>query len=222
MRPGFELIIKNAEDEVSYVEDDLRDLASTTETRKLWRYWSGILEHYVKAVSALRRATDKGSSKAWSDELLAQQRKNPFLLYARQARDSLGHVFEEKRDKQPRSVSIEGFLSISSDSNVELKENYVVAQDGTFQRLPEGHLRVKDGRYAGGSIPRTAVQENAHYLVLTPVTTRSGNWAVPNQDTPPEKQALEIGEYVLHWLKAKLAEALTLAEDERRAKPSQN
>lgn len=97
MRQGYQEILDNAEQEVEYVSDFLSDLLNTVETRKLWRAWSGILEHYVKAVSALRRATDQGKSKAWSDRLMHQQKEDPILQYAYQSRDHAAHVFEGKR-----------------------------------------------------------------------------------------------------------------------------
>lgn len=75
------------------MSDFVAERAETSETRKLWRAWSGILEHYVKAVSALRRATDQGKPKALSDGLIHQQKDDSILQYAYQSRNHSTHVF---------------------------------------------------------------------------------------------------------------------------------
>jgi hypothetical protein len=152
MRAGYEEIIQNASQEVEYVNDFLNELSSVDETRKLWRAWSGLLEHYSKAVSALRRATDQGRSKGWSDRLRSEQRVDPFLQYAFQARDHATHVFETKRETSPRAVSIDSLISISGNSLVTMSNNIVIEADGSIRGLPEGTIVTSDGRYSGGSI----------------------------------------------------------------------
>lgn len=216
MRQGHREILANAEQEAYYVSDFVEELAKVSETRKLWRAWSGVLEHYVKAVSALRRATDQGKSKAWSDELLHLQKADPILQYAYQSRDHAAHVFEGKREASPRSVNIGNFISLSGNSSVTLSNNTIIGADGRVSNLPDGVLHTKDGRYAGGTISRNAVQEREHFIVLKDVKTRSGIWPIPNQKTHPEKQAMEIAQHVDNWLKTKLAEAKKMAEDEKR------
>ncbi len=212
MRPGYETILENAAQEVNYVKDFADDLTSVEETRKLWRAWSGILDHYVKAVSALRRATDQGASKRWSDSLLATQKDDPILQYAFQSRDHASHVFEGKREASPRSVSIGGAISVSGDSSVTLLNNKVIGPDGVTRELPNGDLVTKGGRYAGGSISRAEISEHEHFVVLKDVKTRSGLWKIPNPDTQKSKQAIEIAHYVCEWLKIKLSEAEELAK----------
>jgi len=216
MRQGYQEILKNAEQEAEYVSDFVEELSATFETRKLWRAWSGVLDHYVKTVSALRRATDQGKSKAWSDGLIRQQKNDPILQFAYQTRDHAAHVFEGKRETSPRSVKIGNFISISGNSNVTLSNNRMIGPDGRVSKLPDGVLNTNDGRYAGGTIPRNAVQEREHFLVLKDVKTRSGVWLVPNQKTHPEKQALEIAQHVNNWLKAKLTEAKKMTGNENQ------
>lgn len=218
MRTGYEEIINNAAQEVEYVNDFFIELTSVEETRKLWRAWSGLLEHYAKAVSALRRATDHGQSKAWSDRLLSEQRADPLLQYAFQARDHATHVFETKREAHPRAVSIGNFISISGNSSVTMSNNIEIESDGRIRRLPEGTIVTHDGRYSGGSIPREVVKEQEHYVVLTDVKTRSGIWRVPNTETHPSKQAIEVAMHVLDWLNSKLSEAKEMAASEKRKK----
>lgn len=217
MRAGYENIIRNASQEIEYVSDFLIELTSSEETRKLWRAWSGVLEHYAKAVSALRRATDHGKSKGWSDKLLYEQKADPILQYAFQARDHATHVFEARREASPRAVSIGNFISISGNSSVTMSNNTVVGPDGKIQKLPDGTIFTNDGKYAGGTIPQEVVIENEHYVVLTDVKTRSGVWRVPNQSTHPSKQAIEIAKHVLDWLNSKLSEAKEMAASEKRA-----
>ncbi len=216
MRIGYEDILHNAAQEVDYVADFLAELTSVEETRKLWRAWSGVLEHYVKAVSALRRATDQGKSKGWSDGLLAEQKNDPILQYAFQSRDHASHVFEGKREAKPRSVSLGSLLSVSGNANVTLSNNVIVGADGSFSKLPEGTLRINGGRYAGGSIPRDAINEHEHFVILKDVRTRSGVWPIPNPKTHQSTQAIEIAGHVHEWLKMKLSEAKELAESEKR------
>ncbi|WP_342070405.1 hypothetical protein [Yoonia algicola] len=215
MRHGYEEILHNAAQEVDYVADFLDDLKTVEETRKLWRAWSGVLDHYVKAVSALRRATDQGKSKGWSDSLLADQKSDPLLQYAFQSRDHASHVFEDKREAIPRAVSIGGMISLSGNSSVTLLNNRVVGSDGSVRKLPDGTLSTKDGRYDAGSIPIDAVNEHAHFVVLKGVKTRSGVWSVPNPETDPSNQAIEIAQHVSDWLKARLAEATEMAKAEK-------
>lgn len=215
MRQGYQEILDNAEQEAEYVSDFVVELSATSETRKLWRAWSGILEHYVKTVSALRRATNQGKSKAWSDGLIHQRKSDPILQYAYQSRDHAAHVFEGKREASPRSVNIGNFISIGGNSNVTLSNNTMIGPDGRVSQLPDGVLNTEDGRYSGGTIPRNAVQEREHFIVLKDVKTRGGDWPVPNQKTHPEKQAIEIAEHVNNWLKTKLTEAKELAEKEK-------
>ena len=141
MRQGYEEILHNAGQEVDYVADFLEDLKSVEETRKLWRAWSGVLDHYVKAVSALRRATDQGKSKGWSDRLRTGQKNDPLLQYAFQSRDHASHVFEGKRKAMPRAVSVGGLISLSGNSSVTLSNNTVVGSDGSVRKLPDGHSK---------------------------------------------------------------------------------
>jgi len=217
MRQGYQEILVNAEQEVEYVHDFVLELSATSETRKLWRAWSGVLEHYVKAVSALRRATDQGKSKGWSDGLLHQQKNDPILQFAYQSRDHASHVFEGTREASPRSVNIGNVISVGGNSSVTLSNNTVIGPDGSVSKLPDGVMKTEDGRYVGGTIPRNTVQEREHFIVLKDVQTRSGVWPVPNQKTHPEKQAIEIAQHVSNWLKTKLAEAKELAATEKRS-----
>lgn len=212
MRQGFEEILHNAAQEVEYVTDYLTELSSVEETRKLWRAWSGLLEHYVKAVSALRRATDQGKSKGWSDSLLANQRADPILQYAFQSRDHASHVFEGKREASPRAVSLEGFISLSGNSSGVFSNNKVIGPDGKVHKLPEGTMSISDGRYAGGTIPKESIIELEHYVILTEVKTRSGVWPIPNPQTKPSEQALEIAQYVANWLTVRLGEAQEMSQ----------
>ncbi|MDR7123754.1 hypothetical protein [Pseudotabrizicola sp. 4114] len=216
MRQGYEDILSNAELEVEYVADLVVELVTTKETRKLWRAWSGILEHYVKAVSALRRATDQGTSKGWSDSLLHQQRDDILLHYAFQSRDHANHVFEGKREASPRSVKLDDIFSISGNASVTIRGVSVVGRGGVARNLPSGVINTRDGFYAGGTIPKSSIREQKHYLVLTDVKTRSGVWSIPNPKTHPEKQAIEIAIYARDWLNAKLKEANELAAQEKR------
>jgi hypothetical protein len=218
MRSGFTEILQNAEFEVEYVFDFVRELSTTEETRKLWRAWAGVLEHYVKAVSAMRRATDQGSSKAWSDDIIYQQKNDPILQYAFQARDHATHVFEAKRDASPRTVSIGNGISISLPGEwvAKLGNNLHVKSDGSTHLLPEGTLKANDGRYVGGTIPKSAIQEREHYLILAEITTRSGTYSIPNPEIDPEKRALHVAEHLAKWLKSRLLEANEFAANERR------
>jgi hypothetical protein len=91
----------------------------------------------------------------------------------------------------------------------------MIGPDGQVSKLPDGVINTKDGRYVGGTISRNAVQEREHFIVLKDVKTRSGVWPIPNQKTHPEKQAIEIAQYVDNWLKSKLAEAKKMADNEK-------
>lgn len=213
VRQGYQEILANAEQDLEYVSDFVLELSRTEETRKLWRAWSGFLEHYVKTVSALRRATDQGKSKAWSDGLKHQQKKDPILQFAFQSRNNASHVFEEKREAVPRSVNIGNFISVGGNSKGTLSNNRKIGPDGRVSKLPDGVLRTENGRYAGGTIPRQSVQEHEHFIVLKTVRNKSGVWQVPNQKTPREKQAIEIANYVMAWLEIKLSEAKELAKE---------
>lgn len=216
MRRNYEYIIQNAAQEVEYVTDFLAELLSVNETRKLWRAWSGLLEHYVNAVSALRRATDQGKSKGWSDKLLADQKADPLLYYAFQARNAK-HGFEAKREANPRAVSVGGLISISGDSSVTMSNNTIVGPDGRTSKLPDGTISTRDGRYAGGTIPRGAVREHEHFVILTDVKMRNGDFCpIPNPQTPPSRQAIEIARHVADWLDSKLSEAKEMANSEQR------
>ncbi|MBN2761402.1 MAG: hypothetical protein JXQ79_12955 [Rhodobacteraceae bacterium] len=218
MRTGYEEIIANAAQEVEYVNDFFIELSSVEETRKLWRAWSGLLDHYAKAVSAMRRATSHGPSKAWSDRLLYEQRSNPILQYAFQARNQATHVFETKRSVSPRAVSIGNIISVSGYSLVTMSKNTIIGPDGEIQRLPDGTIFTNAGKYAGGTIPKEVVEENEHYVILTDIKTGSGFWRVPNPDIHPSKQAIEIAGHVLNWLNRKLSEVKEMAASEKRIK----
>lgn len=215
MRQGYIEILENAAQEAEYVADFVIELSQVSETRKLWRSWSGILDHYVKAVSALRRATDQGKSKSWSDELKYQQKADSILQYAFQSRDHASHVFEGKREVSQRFVSLGGLISVGGNANVTMLNNTVIDHNGHVSKLPNGMLQTEDGRYASGTIPRGAVEEHAHFVILSTVNTRSGIWHVPNPETKPEFQALEIGQYLSKWLEIKIAEAKEMAKLEK-------
>lgn len=216
MRAGHRQILTNAKAEVEYVLDFVEELVSTEDTRKLWRAWAGMLDHHVKAVSAMRRATDQGRSKAWSDALLHQQRSDPILQYAFQARDHATHVFESRREASPRAVSLGNLLSIGGSSHVTIEDCGVVDAAGVLHKFPDGTIEIRDGRYAGGTIPRAAVREQEHFLVVADVTNRSGTWRVPNPGTPPERRASEIAAHVARWLQDRLREAEDLSGQKMR------
>ncbi|WP_114389133.1 hypothetical protein [Notoacmeibacter marinus] len=216
MRDGYKEIIENASFEVDYAEDCLEKIALATDNTKLWMLWAGILDHYVKAVSAMRRATDQGSSKAWSDRLIARQKADPILQYARQARDQANHVFEMKRKVGSGFVSVgSNAIRIGGSSKVFLSNNLEVDRYGVSRKLPEGFLVTVDGRYAGGTIPKKAITETRAYVVIEDVANRSGIWSVPNPDTAPEKRAVEIAEYLVMWLKNCLDEVKELSTTHR-------
>ena len=214
MRENYQIILKNAATEVEYAEDCLKDLINTQEASKLWKAWSGLLDHYVKAVSALRRATDTGSSKRWSDQVLFQQKNDLILHYAFQARDQANHTFENSRDAEPHSISIGGAIRLSGNSSVYMSGNRVIGPSGETYNLPDGFIETKDGRYAGGTIPKHQLTQHEPYLVISEARTRSGTYPIPNPDTAPEKRAQEIGEHVLAWLKRLHKEATELASFE--------
>lgn len=215
MRQGYSEILDNAAQEAEYVSDYVSELIEIPETHKLWRAWSGLLEHYARTVSALRRATDQGQSKHWSDRLKSEQKNDPFLHYAFQSRDSAAHVFEEKREAEPRSVNLGNVVSVGGNSSVTLLNNTVIDGDGRVSKLPDGVLHTEDGRYLGGTITRDEVYEREHFVILKAVRNRSGIWPVPNPSTPPEMQAIEIAKYLESWLQKKLAEAMQMAKDEK-------
>lgn len=210
MRPNHAQILQNAAMEVEYVDHYLSELCSVEDTGHLWRAWSGLLEHYVKAVSAMRRATDQGASKGWSDKLLSEQKSNEFLQYASQARHAASHVFEGKRAARHRSVLVGGVLGFSGDLNITLPSNSVIGPDGQVKRLPEGTLNTRDGKYHSGSIARSSVEEHDHHLILDTIVNRGVEWPLPNPKTVRSQQAQEIGKFVSIWLNTKLKEAKAL------------
>lgn len=220
MRPNCQQIIKNAETEVEYVIDFLEELSAEIETRKLWRAWSGVLEHYTKAFSAMRRATDIGSSKLWSDNLKHLQKNDPILQYAFQARDHATHIFEDTRETRPHSISLANLISVSGSGNVVFENNKILGRDGITHNLPEGEFQVKDGRFVGGTFPRGALTEKPHHIVLTDVKTRAGVFVIPNSSTPQDQQAIEIAKYVGSWLQSRLLELKEMQAEEARRNQS--
>ncbi|QBF32170.1 hypothetical protein [Thalassococcus sp. S3] len=215
MDRNHETILENAQQEVDYVKDYLDDLAAEEETRKLWRAWFGVLTHYVNAVSALRRATSCGASKGWSDNLKNEQKQDEWLRFAFQARDAANHVFESKRHTEPRRASV-GVISMSNAAHVHISDYTELDHEGNVVTRYSGALDVADGRYTHGTFPRDKVEEHEHQLVLTEVKTRSGTYAPPKTESTGTQQAIEIGNYLLDWLRQKLFEAQNLAEQDRK------
>lgn len=217
MRNGFEQILGNAKQDIQFVEDCLEELRTEKKTRKLWKAWFGLIDHYSKAVSAMRRATDQGKSKAWSDKLLSEQKRDHILQYALKARDHSNHVFEDKREVRPSIYEAGNLFRISGPVNAQIASynNVVIGPDGVQQPDLQGAFRLKEGVYAGGSIGESQLKKYDHALVLNDVTTRGKTYKLPNPNTPKAKQAIEIGEYVLEWLKTKATEAEELAKSEK-------
>ncbi|MGN7870589.1 hypothetical protein [Paracoccus sp. 22332] len=212
MRLGWEKILRNAEVEIEYHNDFLEELQNTKETAKLRRAWSGLLGHYVNSVSAMRRATDAGPSKKWSDKLYPDQKRDPILQYAKVARDADVHVFEEERRVVHRAVTFGSILSVSGNVNVIFDRNTLIGNDGISRRLPDFSLKVEDGRVAKSSIPKAAFQEKCHYIELRSIKSRDGAvYQVPNPHVLPELQAIEIGRHTGRWIQARFREACDLA-----------
>ena len=223
MKNGFETLLKNARMDVEYSKDFLRDLETETETRKLWRAWGGLLENYVKAVGALRHATDGGRSKAWSDKLLHTQRTDPYLAYAFQFRNSDKHVIQQERGIQRRSASIPGFIHIEgSIKDFQFTNNKVINSDGTVTNLPDFMGDIKDGRMITQDGAKGPFVETEHFVRLTTVHDGRSKkkFEIPNSSTAPEHQAIELGHYICNWLQAKLNEATEMAEREKKVKTS--
>ncbi|SOC30101.1 hypothetical protein [Thalassospira xiamenensis] len=216
MRVGYTSILSNALQEIEYASDSANDLKSNKDSKKLWKAWSELLDHYVKAVSAMRRATDQGSSKKWSDSLLEEQRRNKILQYAYQARDNANHVFEMTRRVEEPSVSLGKIIRITGNSRVTFRDNYIVDPQGVKYIMPNGQITTQGGRFKGGNFPREVLKQNEHYLVISEVQTRSGFYDIPNLDTKEENRANEIAECICYWLDKKKNELISLAKEEEK------
>ncbi len=144
--------------------------------------------------------------KGWGDLLKAEQRSDPILQFAFQSRDSWAHVHETERKIVPRHVSVAGFFNFGGNSNVVISNSLIVDQS-TGRALPINvSFTTENGKLTSASHPLIA--EKDHYVLLGPIKNRSGTYAVPNPDTAPERQAVEIGSYVVAWLERKLEELL--------------
>jgi len=210
----FEAVLNNAEMEIDYAKDYAQQLKIETETRKLWRAWSGLLQHYVLAVSAMRTASNGGSDKLWSDRLLSEQKSVPSLLYAFQARNAEKHALENARDVQPRSSSVQGLITISGDiDNLKMHDNYSIDEYGNKCLLPAGDAKFIDGRMVEGTIDRSALEEHDHFIRLSAVTNRGVKFPVPDMGIPAEGAAIQIATDIVEWLEKKYAELKELASN---------
>ena len=214
MKHDFEVAMQNAEMEIDYASDFAQQLINETETKKLWRAWSGLLQHYVLAVSAMRTASNGGSHKLWSDRLLADQKSQPSLLYAFQARNAEKHSIENARDVQPRSSSIQNFIKVSGNAqNLQIHNNYSVDQHGNKTKLPEGRADFIDGRVVSGTIDHSSFKEIEHFIRLSTVVNRGIEFPVPDLGEPTERIAIQIATNVVEWLELKYDELKELAKN---------
>lgn len=210
VRQGTENIIKNAEREVRYAKTCLDCLKAEEEAEELWRHWSALLDHYVKAVSAMRRATNNGTTKAWSDRLLSEQKSDPVLHYAFQSRDHANHVFESLRTAAPRSTSWKsktfGNVRFTGDNSDIRFFKTTTDPDGNTKEHLVAEMNTKDGRYQSGSLKEDEVSERPAFIELTDVKTRSGLHSVPDLGVDKPRQAAEIGDRIIDWLETKLSD----------------
>ncbi len=70
--------------------------------------------------------------------------------------------------------------------------------------------KIESGRLIRGSDQSDLLNEAPHFVELTRVTTRDGNYDVPNKETSIEYQAIEIANYICEWLNGKYAELMKL------------
>jgi len=217
----FETTLQNAAMEVEYARDALTDLKSESETRKLWKAWAALLTHYVKATGAMRHATNGGSSKRWSDNLIFVQKSDPFLSYGFHARNSEGHALDAKREVAPKSASIPGAIKVEGTvKNLKFLGNSLIGPDGRKTPIPDFTGNIVDGKVFGDSGERSWFVETDHFVRLNIIhDNRSGkSFPLPNVGSPKERQAIEIADYIVIWLEEKLADALDMAESEKERK----
>lgn len=214
MRQGYETILKNAEREIRYVADFVKDLQNEQDIERLWRAWSGLLGHYVNAVSALRRATDQGASKSWSDKLIPEQKNDVILYFAFQARNEYVHNLETERETKPGGVNIAGnAVRVEGNFNLNITFDNCATRGADGRALPlHGEAQIREGKLAKTTLPVGMTKQGNHYVVLSAVKARDGSvLQVPNPNTPKDEQAVEVASYVRDWLQQKLAEAKALA-----------
>lgn len=226
---GFESIWRNASANAADAKAHLEDLKKETEIHFLYRSWFGLLESYKDATAAIKRATSIGPSSAWSSRIYREQKENPFLHYAFHARNERSHRMEKPHALGSNWVSIGGAKNVSTVSNDRLKrqrgnivinvpmristEKHSIIQGASVTR-PEGgtefidYLDARRTGYHGEMRNTDIVRYESPYLKLSAIKTREGNEIqVPNVSTPPEKQAIEIAEYICEWLDQKMVEA---------------
>lgn len=207
MKTDIDSAIANANMEIEYANDLFHSLRTEHETRKLWRAWSGFLAHYVSAVSAMRFASNQGSTKLWSDKLLSEQKLNANLNYMLQSHNAGKHRSQAPRVVEPKSASIGNFIKISGNiENLTLSNNTVKDQYGVTRKLPEGKARIIDGRFVEGTIDLGAIDKSEHFVRLQPVENRGVVYDVPSMDVTDDLKAIHLAEEVVTWLDAKFSE----------------
>lgn len=220
MNKGFEVTLNNAVSDVEYTRDFLEQLETETETRKLWRAWSGLVENYVKAVGAMRHAAAGGSSKKWSDNLLSTQRSDVMLQYAYQARNAHAHAHERYRDVRARAATIPGIVEIQgSVGNFVFEGNTITSGEGENVPIPDVSATIFDGRVVAGIGATDIFVETDHFVRLAPIHSKRDNktYDVPNTDVEEDRRAIELGRYICDWLSDRLSELQALAEVERKS-----
>ncbi len=215
MVPKYAVALRNARMHINYAGDELQELKEQKDTKKLWRNWSTFLENYVKAVGAMRYATNTGPQKKWSDELIHEQKTDEVLNYAFQARHADNHSMDTPKETENRHVRVGDGIVIQNGNDYFI-DCTTVDRFGNVRKIADSKIIVVDGKIIEGSIfNKSQVREVDHFVKLSTIENRGSNYPVPNPDTAPEKQALEIAGYVYEWLKKKLSEADTVVSESK-------
>jgi hypothetical protein len=147
-----QVVLANAKHAIHDTRLCLEDLFKETEQHRLHKAWSGLLDHYIKAVAAMVRASSETPAKGWGDLLKATQRDDPMLQYAFQARNASNHVFELPRRAVGPSVQVGGAYTIRGDSRVSFEGCVFITPEGDYHFVSED-IETQSGRLVESRVP---------------------------------------------------------------------
>ncbi|MDP2495845.1 hypothetical protein Q8W25_17590 [Shimia thalassica] len=222
MIEGYETHIETAKSEVLYTKKAFEELKTENDIRFLWKAWADLVSHYSIALKAMKTATEGGSSQQWSNTVYKKQKENEMLQFAFQFRNFLSHFTATQKETSHGMVNLGGLVSLPKGMVGETKitiinsDSNVFGLDGKPVKIVEAVAEMKDGQLDPGSFPEELIQETNHCIKLFDFENNKVEYKVPNPQTPTDKQAIEIAEFVCSWLEKMLEECEELAREEQQ------
>lgn len=179
-----------AKDHLQSAQWQLEGMKKASNLRDLSQAWRGFLTDAQRLFLMLRKATEVGASKAWSDTLQRTRNQDDLLKYVHHARNADDHGMERVAEEQSGRLGI-----APGDGPAHIR---------TVTAIPGRGVSVE---YSGA---RPAVSWTPDAVVLLPVKDRGVIYSVPTQHLGqrlPDAKAITAAETAYEYFAKAVEEA---------------